>query len=230
MKPIAGEQNCRREEGEEMRVLIIGAGGHGQVVADILFRMRDEGSNIALAGFLDDRPEVVGQKIMGVPVLGLISDCARIEHDALMIAIGKNETRGKLFQLLLQDGTYFPVARHPGSIVASDVKVGMGSMLCAGAIVNTGSTIGESVILNTGCTVDHHNRIENFVHIAPGVHLGGDVIVGEGALIGIGATVLPGRRIGAWSIIGAGALVTKDIPERSFAFGTPARIVSNSPL
>lgn len=212
-----------------MRLLIIGAGGHGQVVADILFRMRDEGSNIVVAGFLDDNPELTGRMILGVPVLGAISDCAGVEHDERIIAIGDNGTRKNLFHRLQQDGTPFFVARHPHSIVASDVEPGAGSMLCAGAIVNTGSTIGKGVILNTGCTVDHHNQIGNFVHIAPGVHLGGEVIAGEGALIGMSATVLPGRRVGAWSIVGAGSVVTKDIPERSLAFGIPARVVGNRP-
>ena len=98
-------------------------------------------------------------------------------------------------------------------------------MICAGVVVNPGSAIGANVILNTGCTVDHHNRIEDHAHIAPGVHMGGDVHIGEGALVGIGATVMPQRRVGAWSVVGAGALVHADIPDHVIAVGSPARVI-----
>lgn len=208
-----------------MRILIIGAGGHGQVVADILLRRRDLDPGIILTGFLDDRQELAGQAFLGVPILGGIAARQNIQHEALIVAIGVNENRQRVFQLLQQDGEAFAIAQHPKSIVAPDVQIQPGSMICAGVVINTGATIGEAVILNTGSTVDHHNHIGSFVHIAPGVHLGGEVEVGEGALIGIGATVMPRKRIGAWSIVGAGALVHRDVPERSIVVGVPGRVV-----
>ena len=84
-------------------------------------------------------------------------------------------------------------------------------MICANVVINPGAVIGDNVILNTGCTVDHHNHIGSFAHIAPGVHLGGDVYIGEGTLVGIGAAVMPQRTVGAWSRIGAGAVVVENI-------------------
>jgi acetyltransferase EpsM len=212
---------------KEIRVLIIGAGGHAQVVADILWRMRDAGSDIIPLGFLDDRQDLVGQAFLRVPVLGGITDRHHIQHDAIIVAIGANETRKSVFQLLQQEGQAFALAQHPKSVIAPDVQIGAGSMICGGVVINTGTTIGGAVILNTGSTVDHHNNIGNYVHIAPGTHLGGEVEVGEGALIGIGAIVMPGKRIGAWSIVGAGALVHQDVPERSVVVGVPARVIKN---
>ena len=210
---------------KEIKVLIIGAGGHGQVVADILWRMRDLDSGIVPLGFLDDRPDLLGQTFLQVPIVGGIPDRHKIQHDAIIVAIGENETRKRVFQLLQQEGSAFTFAQHPKSIVAPDVQIGASVMICAGAVVNTGTALGEAVILNTGSTVDHHNHIGNYVHIAPGAHLGGEVEVGEGALIGIGAIVMPTKRIGAWSIVGAGALVHQDVPEYSVVVGVPARVI-----
>jgi sugar O-acyltransferase (sialic acid O-acetyltransferase NeuD family) len=208
-----------------MRVLIIGAGGHGQVVADILLRMQDAGSDITPLGFLDDCRDLVGQKFLGLPVLGRIVDRNNFQPEVFIVAIGDNETRKKIFQSLQQEGRAFAIVQHPKSVVAPDVQVGAGSMICAGVVINTGTTIGESSILNTGCTVDHHNHIGNYVHIAPGTHLGGEVEVGEGALIGIGATIMPGKRIGSWSIVGAATLVHEDIADGVIVVGAPARVV-----
>lgn len=207
------------------RVLILGAGGHAWVIADILFRMQQAGQDVVPVGYLDDNIQLVGQSMLGLSVMGVLSSLHDQAHDAVVIAIGHNRTRQRLFSDLQERGERFVVARHPRSIVAPDVRIGTGTMICAGAIVNPGSVVGDNVILNTGCTVDHHNLIGDHVHIAPGVHLGGEVAIGEGTLVGIGSTVIPQHTIGAWSVIGAGSLVSKNIPDWSTAVGVPARVI-----
>lgn len=203
------------------RVLILGAGGHAQVVADIL--RQAAGDEIEPLGFLDDAPGLRGALIQGLPVLGGIEDLAAIPHEAVIVAIGDNDTRQRLFSRLQAVGECFAVARHPRSIIAPDVIIGPGAMICAGAIVNPASIIGANAILNTGCTVDHHNRVGDHAHIAPGAHLGGEVWVGEGALVGIGAVVSPRRRVGDWAVVGAGAAVITDVPPGETVAGVPAR-------
>lgn len=207
------------------RVIILGAGGHAQVVADILLRAYEAGANCEPIGFLDDDPSLVGVMILGLPVLGLIAELDKFTHDAIIIAIGDNRTRSHIFEVMQMRGEQILNAVHPTAVLAPDIHLGKGIVICAGVVVNTGTVIGDNVILNTGCTVDHHNRIGDHVHIAPGVHLGGNVTIGEGTLVGIGAIVLPGRTIGVWSVIGAGSVVTKDIPDHVTAVGVPARVI-----
>ena len=208
-----------------MLILIIGAGGHAQVVADILLRMREAGSRLTPVGYLDDNPALTGQSLLGLPVLGTLADLSAIPHDAIIVAIGDNEIRHRIFHSLQARGERFVVACHPRAIIAPDAAIGSGSMICAGVVVNPGSRIGVDAILNTGCTVDHHNHLGDHAHIAPGVHLGGEVQIGDGTLVGIGATVMPRCRIGSWSTVGAGALVHADLPAHVVAAGTPARII-----
>lgn len=211
-----------------MRVLILGAGGHAQVVADILLRMRDEGSEVLPIGFLDDKSGLVGCQYLGLPVLGTLSDLPEIPRDAVLVAMGDNTTRQRIFERLIATGERFAIACHPGATIAPDVCIGPGSMICAGAIVNTGTIIGANVILNTACTVDHHSWVGDHAHIAPGVHLGGEVTIGEGCFVAIGSSVIPGRTVGPWSMIGVGSAVTKDIPAGVTAVGVPARVVKKS--
>lgn len=208
-----------------LRVLIVGAGGHAAVVADTLQRAHDAGEAVQPIGYVDDDRSLHGRTPLGLPVLAGLAAIPDIAHDALLVAIGDNGTRKRLFEELRRGGEQFAVAKHPGAIVAPDVFLGPGTIVCPGVIVNPGSTIGANVILNTGCSVDHHNSIGAHVHIAPGARLGGEVTVGEGTLVGLGANVMPRRRIGDWSIVGAGALVHGDVAEAVVVVGVPARVI-----
>jgi sugar O-acyltransferase (sialic acid O-acetyltransferase NeuD family) len=194
-----------------MRIVIMGAGGHAQVVADILWRMRDAGQDILPVAYLDDNPALHGQTFLDIPVMGGTDQLFQIEHEAVIAAIGHGRIRQQLFITLQQQGEQFVIARHPTAVIAPDVQIGPGAMICANVVVNTGAVIGQNVILNTACTIDHHNQIGDHAHVAPGAHLGGDVWVGEGALVGIGAIVLPQRRIGRWATVGGGAVIVRDV-------------------
>lgn len=208
-----------------MRIIILGAGGHAQVVADILLLLQEARSDVHPIGYLDDDPTLTGALALNLPVLGKISDLDQIEHDAVVIGIGNNSVRCRLYARLQAEGESMYTACHPNAVISAGVSIGSGSVLCAGVVVNTGSRIGVNAIINTGCTVDHHNRIGDHAHIAPGAHLGGDVVVGEGSMIGIGATVLPQRHIGSWALVGAGSVVTKSLPDSVVVVGAPARVI-----
>jgi sugar O-acyltransferase (sialic acid O-acetyltransferase NeuD family) len=208
-----------------MKILIVGAGGHGQVVADILLRMKEFDALVDPIGYLGDNVDLHRRELLGIPVLESVNQISSVPHDGIVVALGDNKVRERIFRELRTNGENLVIARHPRVVIAPDVHIGPGTMICAGVVVNPAADIGSDVILNTGCTIEHHNRIGDHVHIAPGAHLGGEVSIGAGSLVGIGATVMPGRHVGARCIVGAGALVQKDIPDGSTAIGIPARIV-----
>lgn len=200
-------------------ILVIGAGGHGKVVADAVLV-----SGMRLIGFLDDDQVRIGQSVLGYSVLGASDRWVDFEPAGLIMGIGSNPIRQQLQERIavVASADWVKVV-HPRAIIASSAQIGRGTFIAAGAVINPDTVVGQHTIINTGATVDHDCIIGDYVHIAPGAHLAGGVWVGDSALIGIGSVVLPGCRIGKNTVIGAGAVVVKDIPEGVVAKGIPAR-------
>jgi acetyltransferase EpsM len=193
------------------RIVIVGAGSQGAIVADIL-----ECAGTPAIGFVDDTP--------GKNVLGTIDELRDIEHDAIIVAIGDNRLRRGLVEKLA--GEKLATAIHPFTSIAASATIGDGSMISAGAIVQLNAVIGRSAILNTKASVDHDTVVGDFAHISLGSTIGANVRIGEETLVAAGATVVSRMTIGARSVIGAGAVVVRDIPDDVTAFGVPARVRS----
>jgi galactoside O-acetyltransferase len=86
-----------------------------------------------------------------------------------------------------------------------------------------GVRIGARTLISTGCSIASITHSERIATRHQGIEL--PVTIEEDCWLGTGAIVLPGVSIGRGSIIGAGAVVTKDIPPLSLAVGVPARVV-----
>jgi len=204
---------------------IIGASGHGLVVADVV---RCAG-RLQVVGFLDSgKPVGVGPA--GLPILGpgeAVAELAK-RHGfmACLVAVGHNEIRRRCVAMLCakMPELRFATAIHPAATVAADVEIGEGTVVMAGAVINPGCRIGRHCIVNTGACLDHESTMGDFSSLAPGVVTGGNVLIGEGAAIGLGASIIHGISIGRETVIGAGAVVVKDIPANVVAMGVPTRV------
>ncbi len=195
------------------KLLIIGAGGHGKVVADIA--LLNGYSDIA---FLDDN--LVGTLCAGFPVIGKVEDEGLYSDSCdFFVAIGNAEARARIQRRLLSVVTLI----HPKAIVSRRVTIGEGTVVMAGAIINSDTVIGKGCIINTGATVDHDNVIGDFVHIAVGAHLAGTVTIGEKTWIGIGACVKNNISVCEQVMVGAGAVVVKDIDKKGKYIGIPCK-------
>lgn len=208
------------------RLLVIGAGGHGRVVADTALCTGLWGD----IGFLDDRL-APSTDVGGIGrVAGPVSELESLLRgfDDLIIAIGDNMTRDNLTRRARSLGAALAVIVHPRAWVSSHAKLGAGTVVCAGAAVNHGAVIHESVIINTGATVDHDCVIHGAVHISPGANISGTVTLGKRVWIGTGASVKHGIAIGDDTVVGVGAAVVEDLPGGVTAVGVPARIIKGA--
>ncbi len=187
------------------RLIIIGAGGHGRVVAD---------AASVPAVFLDEDTSLEG-------VIGKPNELSAVtsNNDGIVVAIGDNSTRLQMLGGIKQATTIV----HESSVVGNAVTLGVGTVVLAGAIININAKIGVGCIVNTGATVDHDCQLADGVHISPGANLGGNVTVGKCSWIGIGACVKNGVTIGKNVIVGAGAAVVQDVSDNVTVVGVPAK-------
>ena len=210
---------------ERQSCLILGCGGHGRVVLDILANAGGHD----VRGFIDSDPRMVGRRIDGIEVLGQPDDMLRIREELMVnraiVAVGDNGARRALADRLESTGFELINAIHPSANIAHNVRLGRNIVVCAGALVCAHCQIGDSVVLNTGSIVDHETLIGTATHICPGARLAGRVTVESGAFVGIGATIIQSVRIGCEAVVGAGAVVINDVAPMSTVVGVPAREV-----
>ena len=195
------------------KLIIIGASGHGKVVADVAVRC-----GYSRIEFMDDDEMI--KKCGPWPVVGKCDEALGIEGD-IFVAIGNADTR-KRFMEQLSD-KHLVTLIHPDAVIADGVLIGAGTVVMAGTVINPDTVIGKGCIVNTCSSVDHDCQVNDYVHVSVGAHLSGTVRVGEGTWIGAGATVGNNVNICSACTIGAGSVVIKDIAEPGTYFGVPAR-------
>jgi sugar O-acyltransferase (sialic acid O-acetyltransferase NeuD family) len=200
-------------------LVVLGAGGHAKVIIAAI-----EALGWRIAGVFDDDSSLWNTHVLGHPVVGSVAQAAENQQRDAVIAIGDNRIRRRIAETLQFN---WPTIIHPCTWVAPSASIGAGTVLFAGAIVQPDVKLGEHCIVNTLAGVDHDCIVSDYVHLCPGVKLAGGVAIEQGVMVGTGAVVLPNKRIGSWSIVGAGAVVNRDFDAYSTVVGVPARLSSS---
>lgn len=121
----------------------------------------------------------------------------------------------------------------PGAIIGSDCNI------CAHTLIESDVIVGDNVTIKSGVFLWDGTRIKNNVFVGPNVTFTNDlfprskhhlkefkgITIEYGASVGANATLLPGITIGAQAMVGAGAVVIEDVPERAVVVGNPAKII-----
>lgn len=193
---------------------IIGASGHGKVIAEIA-----EDNQIAIDAFVD--ADFSKKKLMGYEIIHENPP----ELADVIVAIGNNSVRKRI----TEENPHFnyPILQHPRAQVSKRASVSDGTVIMAGVSINADVIIGKHCIINTNASVDHDCTLADYVHLSPNVALAGNVSIGEASHIGIGACVIQGIKIGANCIVGAGTVVIRDIPDGVTVVGNPGRVMKH---
>lgn len=201
-------------------LLILGAGGHGKVLAEAA----EASSRWEAIAMLDDRHTLLNGSLRW-PVIGGIEDCRMLagEWSDAIVAVGHCVTRLQWLDMVETLGFTTPVVIHPSAWVSPSANVAGGSVIMANATVQADARLGRGCIINTGASVDHDCLLGDGVHICPGASIGGEVVIGAGSWLGIGCSVIHCRTIGHEVTVAAGAAVIDDVCDGMTVGGVPAR-------
>lgn len=205
------------------RIIIIGASGHGKVVANILLRQHR-----VVVGFID-AAKPIGSLVLSYPVIGREEELPVLirQHQitAAIVAIGDNWIRGKVQIRILALDLPIISAIDPSAIIGANTRIGNGAVICPGCIIGPDCFIGNGCLLNTKASLDHDCRMDDFSSLAPGVTTGGTVIIGIYSAICLSASISHRIIIGKHVVVGASSLIRHDIPDYSVVYGIPAKVI-----
>ena len=206
---------------------IIGAGGFGRETAWLAERINTVSPAWEIRGFIDDNSSLHGTELDGYRVTGGCDSLTGLTEDFWVVcAVGNAKARETIIRKLTgMPQLHFATLTDPSVELSQSVTAGEGCIICAGNILTVDISIGNHTIINLDCTVGHDAVLGDFVTLYPGVHISGNVAVGNATEIGTGTQVIQGIHIGKESVIGAGAVVVRDIPDGCTAVGNPAKVI-----
>lgn len=206
------------------KIAIIGAGGFGREVKTLIDQINNTKRAYEIVGFYDDNTEQESN-INGIPFLGELKNINLIETPCcIAIAVGTPKIKKEIYNNITTPLVSFPNLIHPSVIIGNDnVNLGKGNIICAGTLITNDIDIEDFVILNLNCTVGHDSKLNSFSSFMPSVNISGEVEIEESVYVGTGAKIINQLTIGKNTIIGAGAVVSKSIPENCTAVGIPCK-------
>jgi len=159
---------------------------------------------------------------------------SRVNAEPLVLGAGSRLRTGTV----LYDGSTIGrrLQTGHGVVIREGCEVGDDVSVWTNSVIDYGCRIGNRVKIHCNCYIAQYSQLDDEVFLAPGVTIANDLYPGDprsaelmagpricaGARIGVNTTILPFVRIGAGALIGAGSVVTRDIPPGVVAFGNPA--------
>ena len=206
-------------------LIIFGASGFGREVAWAVERLNKVTPTWNLLGFMDDADDIQGTEINGYKVLGKTADVSNYPDAYYVVAVGASRTREKIVSNMktVNPSIKFGTVIDPSAEMSDLVTIGEGTIICAHTIITVNIEIGSHVIINLDCTVGHDAVLQDFVTLYPSVNVSGITNIGHAVELGTGMQIIQGKTVGDYSIVGAGAVVVKDIPAKCTAVGSPAK-------
>ena len=206
-------------------LIIFGASGFGREVAWAVERINKVYPTWNLLGFIDDNENLQGAEINGYKVLGKTGDVSKYADAYFVCAVGASKVREKIVNKMraINPSIKFGTIIDPSVEMSELVDIGEGTIICAHTIITVNITIGNHVIINLDCTIGHDAIVKDFVTLYPSVNVSGITNIGHAVELGTELQIIQGKSVGDYSIVGAGAVITKDIPAKCTAVGSPAK-------
>lgn len=208
-------------------IVILGAGAFGKEVSQLIKDINQDNKTWNFLGYIDETPEKKGTIINNDPVLGGFEWLEKNSNKNIWAVCAVGSTRGK-YSIINKAKAYhvnFANIIHPSVAWNDFIELGVGNIICWNSFLSVNIKLGDHVAINPGGGIGHDTVIGDYSTLYWDVTLSGNVTLHEGCEIGSKAVVIQQRTVGKWTIVGAGAVVVRDLPENCTAVGVPAKPV-----
>lgn len=205
-------------------IVIIGAGGFAQEVLSTINDINRETTskeNWKVMGFMSELESDWYKKTYhGIPILRP-AEALRIPH--AFIGVGDPFLKEQFF--MKYPNFEYPNIVHPSAMFADWVKLAnQGIIIQIRSSLLAACEIERFAHINAHVCIGHDAVIGEFSTVSPGAMIMGNCKIGSKVYVGVGSSFREKVSVGDQSIIGAGAAVVSDIPEKVMALGVPAKI------
>jgi sugar O-acyltransferase (sialic acid O-acetyltransferase NeuD family) len=218
-------------------LVIIGAGGFGAVAASVADQINADAiahnrqAPWDVIGYVDRDAAKRGIRHAGHTVCGNLDEVGRdfCEHELwFFCAVGENDARARIVRVAGEFGWKPATLVHPTAIMASNVEIGAGSYVGPLSVISVNTRVGAHVIVDMHVSIGHDAVLSDFCAVFPGARISGCCRVGEYALVGSNATLLPGTVVGDRAVVGASSMASGAVDADTTILGVPARIIYRS--
>lgn len=206
-------------------IYILGVGHNTIVYIDLV-----EACGYKVAGLYHYNDVRVGEQIHGFTIID--SNNNLFENDSLegknfAISVGNNKIRAELANKIREKGGNLPTLIHPTAVVSKYAKIAHSVVVHANSVIQADVTLEEDTVVSYNVSVTHTSKIGKACYLAFNSSIGAYVEIQDFVFVGQSASIVSGKLnyIGHDSVIGAGALVIRDVEPYSVVAGNPAKLI-----
>jgi len=212
-------------------MIIVGAKGLAKEVLEIFFQHNALDNLYFYDNVSTNVPERLFEKF---PVLTSMDKVTAVFKETgdyhFTLGVGSPLARFMLANKFQEAGGILTSAISKNAFIGNyDNNIASGCTILDSAVITNGVSLGRGCLVNPHVSISHDSQLGNFVELAPGVRITGACGIDDFCVLGTNAVLLPKVRLGKNVIVGAGAVVTKDVPDNSLVVGIPAAVKRELP-
>lgn len=207
-------------------LIIIGARGFGREVYDLFKECSYLHSEIECVGFLDDNRDALKGYDNYPPIISSVEDYNITDNDVFICALGDPKWKKHYSNIILEKGGQFISLIHPTAFIGQNSSLGDGCIVCAYVRISCDIKIGNFNTFQPFVTAGHDVTIGDFNHFNTYSFMGGFVEINNGVTLHTGAIIHPHKKVMDGSIVGAGAVVLRNVKPNITVYGNPAKTLN----
>lgn len=209
------------------KLVLIGIGANNSDVLDAVRAVNAVEPTFDLLGYLTSSGKPAAKEPLQLECLGDFSRAREMPADVKFVGlsggVGSYWRLPDFFESLGSPAERYATIIHPMAFVSPQSTVGPGSVVLGGCMIGPDTRIGNWTCLLQNVTMGHDGVIEDYCWVTAGATFSGNCRVGYNSYIGTNSTIVNGAKLGRQCLIGAGALILKDVPDQEIWVGNPGR-------